>query len=86
MNDKSAMKRTIITLLGAAVLAPPSMLGQPAQLPHAPQVIVQGPLAHDQNQNLVQFDLEISELLDVCGGFVEVVEAIVGLGQTLLPG
>jgi len=58
INDKSAMKRTIITLLGAAVLAPPSMLGQPAQLPHAPQVIVQGPLAHDQNQNLVQFDLD----------------------------
>ena len=34
----------------------------------------------------VHLDVEVAELLDVGGGFVGVVEAIVGLGQALLAG
>ena len=35
---------------------------------------------------LVHLDVEVTELLDVGGGFVGVVEAVVGLGQSLLAG
>ena len=35
---------------------------------------------------LVHLDVEVTELLDVGGGFVGVVEAVVGLGQAFMTG